>query len=225
MGKLFIVSTPIGNLDDITFRAIKTLKSVDLILCEDTRRTLKLLNHYEIKNKLLSYHSYNEKKNLNKIIDMINLENKNIALVTDNGTPTISDPGWILVNECYKNNIEVIPIPGASALTCSLSICGFSTDNFIFIGFLPRKEGKIKKILNNLKDFEGLIITYESPFRVKETLKIIREIFTKEKEIFIGRELTKVYEEKIRGKIDEVIEKLDKIEQLKGEFVLIINNY
>ncbi|MCX8058308.1 MAG: 16S rRNA (cytidine(1402)-2'-O)-methyltransferase [Spirochaetes bacterium] len=224
MGSLYIVSTPIGNLKDITFRAIEILNNVDIILCEDTRISLKLLNHYSINKKLISLHSYNENKLSDKIINILIKEKKNIALITDNGTPTISDPGNILIGKCYENGIEVVPVPGASAFSCALSICGFSTDSFCFLGFLPKKEGKKKKILLQYINFNGLIVIYESPFRVMETLRNIEDVFGNEVFVFIGRELTKKFEQKIRGKLKDIKSMISE-ENMKGEFVIIINNY
>lgn len=224
MGVLYIVATPIGNLKDITLHTLDILREVDLILCEDTRITIKLLNHYGISKKLISCHSYNEKKILDRIINLIKSENKNIALVTDSGTPTISDPGHIIVEACYREGIEVYSLPGPSAFVCALSLSGFSTDTFCFLGFLPKKEGKKKKVLLNYKNFDGLIIIYESPFRMIETIQNIEDIFGEDCLIFIAKELTKMFEKKFRGKIKEIKENIKK-EQLKGEFVIIINNY
>ena len=224
MGILYIVATPIGNLGDITFRAVEILKSVDFILCEDTRISLKLLNLLNIKNKLISFYQSKEKTFADKIVEKIKYKDTSVALITDNGTPSISDPGYLLVKKCYENGIEVIPIPGPSALTAALSICGFSTDKSYFLGFLPKKKGKKRKELQKAKNVEGLIIIYESPFRIKETLEMIVEIFGKDTNIFIGRELTKKFEEKIRGKIEYILQNIaDK--NLKGEIILIVENY
>ena len=222
---LYIVSTPIGNLSDITLRSLEILRNADIILCKDTRQSLKLLNSYEIKpDKLISFYSQIEEKKINQIILTLK-ENKeiNIALITDNGTPTISDPGFKLVDACYNNNIEVFAAPGPSAFLCALSISGFSADTFLFYGFLPRKDGKIKKVLKDLININGLIIFYESPFRVKNTLKLICDIFGKEIPVFIARELTKKFEQKLRGKVGDLLLAIG--EECKGEFVIIINNY
>ncbi|MCS7181247.1 MAG: 16S rRNA (cytidine(1402)-2'-O)-methyltransferase [bacterium] len=217
---LYIVATPIGNIKDITLRAIEILKEVDLILCEDTRETIKLLNYYGIKKKLLSYYKDIEKKRVDRIIELLK-EGKEIALVCDRGTPGISDPAYILVNEAYKNNIRVIPIPGPSALTASLSISGFPLKNVYFIGFIPKKENEKKKIFEKFKEGNETIIFFESVYRIEKTLKLLNEILP-EREICICRELTKMFEEVIRGKIKDIYE-LFKKERKKGEFVLIIN--
>ncbi len=220
---LFVVSTPIGNLSDITFRAIESLKNADIILCEDTRQTIKLLNYYKIKaKKLLSFYSQIESKRIDEILNELK-EEKSICLVTDNGTPCISDPGYHLIEACYKNGFEVFTVPGPSALISAISISGFSADTFLFYGFLPRKEGKIKKILKNLEIIDGLLIFYESPFRVYKTLNFIKETYGDETEVFIARELTKKFEEKFRGKVVEILKNIS--DKLKGEFVIIVNLY
>ncbi len=222
MGTLFVVSTPIGNLEDITFRAIKTLFEVDLILCEDTRRTLKLLNHYEIKKSLLSYHSYNEKKILDKIILKLK-EGNNIALVTDSGTPCISDPGSLLISTAIEQDITVTPIPGPSAFLALLSVSGFPTNSFNFQGFLSPKKNKRLKILSDLSKFKGVIILYESPYRI---LKLIEEIsqFFENCPVVIGRELTKKFEELVRGTAKELLINKDSL-KIKGEYTILINNF
>ncbi|MFN4226700.1 MAG: 16S rRNA (cytidine(1402)-2'-O)-methyltransferase [Candidatus Ratteibacteria bacterium] len=214
---LYIVATPIGNIKDITLRGLEILKEVDLILCEDTRETSKLLNHYNIKKPLLSYYREIEKKKVAKVIELLK-EGKDIALVCDRGTPGISDPAYILVNEAYKNNIKVIPIPGPSALTAAMSISGFPLNKVYFLGFLPKKENEKRKIFKELKD--ETIIFFESVHRIEKTMNLLYEIMP-EKEIFIGRELTKFFEEIIRGKVKEVYEIFKKAKK-KGEFVIII---
>ncbi|MGC8976729.1 MAG: 16S rRNA (cytidine(1402)-2'-O)-methyltransferase [Candidatus Ratteibacteria bacterium] len=216
---LYIVATPIGNIKDITLRAIETLKNVDLILCEDTRETKKLLNYYEIKKPLLSYYREIEKKRVDKVIELLK-KGKEIALVCDRGTPGISDPAYILVKEAYKNNIKVIPIPGPSSLTAALSICGFPLNKVYFCGFLPKKENEKRKIFEKWKEMEETIIFFESVHRIEKTLNLLVQIMP-EKEICICRELTKIFEEIIRGKIKDVFE-IFKKERKKGEFVLII---
>jgi 16S rRNA (cytidine1402-2'-O)-methyltransferase len=216
---LYIVATPIGNIKDITLRAIEVLKSVDLILCEDTRETKKLLNYYGIKKPLLSYYREIEKKRVNKVIELLK-EGKEIALVCDRGTPGISDPAYILVKEVYKNNLKVSPIPGPSALTASLSISGFPLDRVYFYGFLPKKENEKRKIFEKWKNMDETIVFFESVHRIEKTINLLCEIIP-EKEICICRELTKVFEEIIRGKIKDVYEVFKK-EKKKGEFVLII---
>lgn len=220
---LYVLATPIGNLADITLRALDTLKNSEIILCEDTRQTIKLLNHYQISNKkLVSFYAQNEKTKIPEVIKNLK-ENKAISLVVDSGTPCISDPGYHLINACYENNIEVFSIPGPSAVTSAISICGFSADTFLFYGFLPRKDGKIKKILHSLKDIDGLIVFYESPFRVKNTLNLIKEVYGEDVKVFLARELTKKFEEKFIGKVVEILEKIS--DKIKGEFVIIVNLY
>ena len=220
-GILYIVSTPIGNLEDITLRALKVLKEVDLIAAEDTRRTKGLLNHYGISKPLTSYFSHNEKEKgeylLNKLKD-----GENIALVSDAGTPGISDPAYYLIKLALENNIEVHPIPGPAGVITALSVSGLPTDKFIFEGFLPRKSGKRLKRLESFINEERTIIIYESPYRILATLQEIRDILGN-RPVAVGREMTKVYEEIIRGTADEVIQKL-KGRKVKGEITLIIGS-
>jgi 16S rRNA (cytidine1402-2'-O)-methyltransferase len=219
---LYIVSTPIGNLKDITFRAIETLKQSDLILAEDTRRTSILLQEYNIEYKRMS--SYNDINKLFKTKHAINLlkEGKNIALVSDSGTPGISDPGFYLVRAAVENNIQVSPIPGPCAFISALVCSGSPTDKFGFFGFLPKKEKKLIEIFTNLKHLENLTyVYYESPYRIKETLKIMNDIIP-DRNLVIARELTKKFEEYIRGTVKEVYEKT-KDKEIKGELVLIIH--
>lgn len=215
MSKLYVVATPIGNLEDITLRALDTLKNVDVIACEDTRVTSKLLARHEIKKELISYHQHSKVSKIDKIIEIIK-QGKSVALVSDAGTPGISDPGSELLKEAYKNDIEVEVIPGPSAITAALSLCDFNTHEFIFYGFLPHKKGrqtKFKEIANEKK----AIILYESVHRIKKLLAELLE-FAGDRQIFIGRELTKKFETVYRGKISEVKDKI--IE--KGEFVVIL---
>ncbi|HOV15296.1 MAG TPA: 16S rRNA (cytidine(1402)-2'-O)-methyltransferase [Spirochaetota bacterium] len=221
-GVLYIVSTPIGNLSDITLRALNILKNVDVIACEDTRHSLKLLNHYEIKKHLISYHSYNEKNSTNGIIKLID-EGKSVALISDGGTPAISDPGSLLIKECIDNNIKVIPIPGASGLLTILVASGFKTDNFFFHGFLSVKQGKRKKQLESISAIETTHIIYESPFRLLKLIDSIEEIF-ENKLICVGKELTKINEKIIIGNIEEVKLQLNN-EKIAGEFIVLIANY
>lgn len=220
---LYVISTPIGNLKDITLRAIEILKSSDIILCEDTRQTIKLLNHYEIKpKKLISFYSQNEESRIPEILKELD-EDKIISLVSDSGTPCISDPGHHLINSCHEKGYDVYPIPGPSAVISAISISGFSADTFLFYGFLPRKDGKIKKILEQLKVIDGLVVFYESPFRIKNTLNLIKEILGENTEIFLARELTKKFEEKFKGKVVQILEQIT--DKIKGEFVIIVNLY
>lgn len=216
---LYIVATPIGNIKDITFRAIEILKNVDLILCEDTRETKKILNYYGIKKPLLSYYREIEKKRVKKVIKFLK-EGKEIALVCDRGTPGISDPAYILVKEAYKNNVKVTPIPGPSALTASMSVCGFPLNKVYFCGFLPKKEKEKREIFEKWKDMEETIIFFESVHRIEKTINLLGEVMP-EREICICRELTKMFEEIIRGKIEEIVKVFGKIKK-KGEFVVII---
>lgn len=216
---LYIVSTPIGNLSDITLRALSILKSVDLIACEDTRHTAILLNHYQIKNKLTSYFEYNKKEKTEQIIKFIQT-GKSVALVSDAGTPGISDPGYYLIRTAIENNIPVIPIPGPSALIAALIISGLPSDRFAFEGFLPKRQGKKLKKLQNLKDEERTMIFYDSPYRVKDSLRSMLEIFG-DRKIVLVRELTKKFETVIRDKISEVISQLEN-KKLKGEIVIIV---
>lgn len=222
LGTLYIVATPIGNLKDLTLRAIEILKSVDIILTEDTRVTSKLLNEYEIKTKTVSYHQHSsDDKKLQIMSDL--LAGKNLALVTDAGTPGISDPGNELIDFILQNNpeIKIIPIPGASALTTALSVSGFNTNKFVFLGFLPKK--KRLKLFKWLKEGEVSFAFYESPFRILKTLEVLKENFGDEKRILIARELTKMFETLYRGNIDEVKEKL--LEgKIKGEIVVVVEN-
>ena len=219
-GKLYVIATPIGNLKDITFRAIETLKEVDYILCEDTRQTLKLLNHYKIKRRLVSYFIGNEKNKLNAVLNDL-VSGKQIGLVSDSGTPCISDPGNLLVRQCHDRGIQVIPIPGASSLSVSLSLSGIADRTSIFIGFLPRSRKKINKLINKIKEYEGNSIIYESPYRIKSLLNLINKNFGNIK-IFLFKELTKVFE---NVKIDYVKNILTEINnsKVKGEYVIIFN--
>ena len=220
MSKLFIVPTPIGNLGDITFRAIETLKSVDIILAEDTRTSLKLLKHYKINSKIESYHMHNEHKKADSIINKIT-EGNTIALISDAGTPSISDPGFLLVRECIKNNIEIECLPGATALITALVISGLPSDKFLFEGFLPAKKGRTKR-LKELSNEKKTIIFYESPHRILKTLKDFSDYFSPEKQVSVSREITKIYEETFRGTIEESIEHFEK-NKPKGEFVIVLS--
>lgn len=225
IGTLFIVATPIGNMEDITLRAIRILKEVDLILCEDTRTTGKLLSKYDIKNKTSSYHAHSTKNKENNIINLLS-NGKNVALVSDAGTPCISDPGILLVKEIYnqfKENAKVAPIPGASALITALSASGVSVADFTFLGFLPHKKGR-ETIFKEISISEKPVVFYESSHRIMKTLDSLDK-FCNSKNIVIARELTKIYEEFLRGKATDLIEILtkDKNKQ-KGEFVVIVES-
>ncbi|MCI7680779.1 MAG: 16S rRNA (cytidine(1402)-2'-O)-methyltransferase [Fusobacterium necrophorum] len=215
---LYIVATPIGNLEDMTFRAVRILKEVEYIFAEDTRVTRKLLQYYEISTKLDRYDEFTKMK---RIPDMIKLleEGKNIALVTDAGTPCISDPGYELVDAALKAGIQVSPIPGASALTAATSVAGISLRRFCFEGFFPKKKGR-QTLFKRLAEEERPVVLYESPFRLMRTLKDI-EKYLGNRELVIVREITKIYEEILRGKTRELLEKLEN-RTIKGEIVLII---
>jgi len=216
-GTLYIVATPIGNLEDITLRAIRVLKEADVIAAEDTRHTLKLLNHLEISKPLISYHRHNEETRQEVIIQKL-IEGQNVALVSDAGTPGICDPGEVVIKKCIEENIEIVPIPGACAMINALICSGISTKEFIFLGFLPLNKNNREQKLNEIKNENKTIILYEAPHKLKETLKDLKKIL-EERKIVLARELTKIHEEFIRKDIDELIEISD---NLKGEVVLII---
>ena len=215
---LYIVATPIGNLEDITLRAIRTLKEVDYIFAEDTRVTKKLLNHLEIDKKIYRYDEHTKDHQIKNIINLLK-EGKEIALVTDAGTPCISDPGYEVVDEALKEGLKVTPIPGVSAMTAAASVAGVSMRRFIFEGFLPKKKGR-QTLLKSLGEEKRTIMFFESPHRVIKTLMDIEEHIG-EKEVVIIREITKIYEEIIRGTTTELIKDLS-LRTLKGEFVIII---
>ena len=216
MGELYIVPTPIGNLEDITIRAKNILSEVDIILCEDTRRTLKLLNHLEIKNKLISLNEHNEEKKIDSIVSEI--DNKSFALVSDAGTPTISDPGSKLIRSLLKNKKKVIPLPGASSLITAYSASGLKKNDFVFHGFPPRKNHEIRLLLNELKNIKKDIIFYESPLRVIKLLKLLRLEF-QDSNIIICREISKLHEEII---LWEPNNELPLSNEVKGEFVIVV---
>ena len=218
MGQLFVVGTPIGNLEDITLRAISTLQNVNLILAEDTRNSKKLLNAHNIDSKMISYHDHSSEKEIKKIVDLL-LEGKDLALISDAGTPTISDPGYGLIRECIKNDITIIPIPGVSSITAAMSVSGLPSDSFTFIGFLPQKKGRLKKI-NQLQALDNTIILFESPFRLEKTLNQLLEHLGN-RTVVVGRELTKLYEEVIRGNLKDVILHFSE-SKIKGEIVVMI---
>ncbi|EDS71744.1 16S rRNA (cytidine(1402)-2'-O)-methyltransferase [Anaerofustis stercorihominis] len=217
--KVYIVSTPIGNLEDMTFRAIKVLKEVDVILCEDTRHSIKLLNHFEIKNKLISYHKFNEKERIDYILSLIN-ENKTLALISDAGTPLISDPGNILVKELIENDIKFTVVPGANALLPALILSGFNSEEFLFIGFLPKKNNKKEEKLNTLKDFDKTLIFYSSPYELIDMIKAIDNVLG-DRKTAISKEITKLHETTYRGTPKELIAMLNDME-IKGEFVIVV---
>ncbi len=217
-GKLYIVSTPIGNLKDITLRALETLEDVDFILCEDTRITSRLLNHYNISKKLISFNAVSEKKKIPNVIERIK-SGDDCALVSDAGTPAISDPGVRLISEAIKEQIDVVPIPGTSAVITALTISGLPTDSFIFEGFLPQKKGRQKK-LKELAEEKRTIILYESTYRIKKLVDELTEYMPK-RYIVVCRELTKKFEETWRGYPTEIKEVIDE-KISKGEFVIVV---
>ncbi len=217
-GVLYLIATPIGNLDDITLRAIKTLKEADLIAAEDTRHTLKLLNHLEISKPMISYHRHNEEFRCEYLIKELK-EGKNIALVSDAGTPGISDPGEEIVKECIKEEIKIVPIPGACAMVNALISSGISTKEFCFYGFLPLNKKNRKEKLEEIKNINKTVILYEAPHKIKNTLEYLEKVLDKDRKVVLAREITKIHEEFIRGNIDEILSKVD---NLKGEMVLII---
>lgn len=219
MSKLFLVPTPIGNLEDITLRAIRILKEVDLILAEDTRNTAKLLNHYDIKTKMKPFHQFNEHKSIQGIIVKISTGRK-IALVSDAGTPGISDPGFLLVRECLKNDIEVECLPGATAFIPALVNSGLPSDRFMFEGFLPQKKGRKTK-LEHLSKQPYTMVFYESPFRLVKTLVQFIEYFGADRQVSVSRELSKIHEETIRGSITKVMEYFNS-KKVKGEIVIVV---
>ncbi|HAR99562.1 MAG TPA: 16S rRNA (cytidine(1402)-2'-O)-methyltransferase [Candidatus Moranbacteria bacterium] len=217
---LFIVATPIGNLEDITLRALRVLKEVDMVACEDTRVTRKLLNHYSIETQAIVYHQHTKDDKIKKIIDEI-LAGKNVAVVTDAGTPGVSDPGNILVAEAIANSIVVLPIPGASALASIISVAGIDMQQFTFLGFPPHKKGR-ETYFKKVEASEIPVIYYESPHRVIKNLTLLLE-FAPEKKVILGRELTKMFEEVVRGSIEEVLEYFSKNpSKIKGEFVIVV---
>ena len=214
---LYLVSTPIGNLKDITFRAIETLKNSDYILCEDTRVSKNLFNRYEIKSRLISNHKFNEKKNINKIIELLKL-GKMISLISDAGTPGISDPGKILVNECIKNNINIIPIPGPTAVTTAVSISGFS-EKFFFYGFFPEKKQALTNELKKLSEFNNTLVFFVSSKKINKIIPHLKNNFSDRKIVFC-REISKIYEEFVRKNIEE-LEPFSK--EPKGEITIVIS--
>ena len=214
---LYIVSTPIGNLDDITFRALEVLRNSDIILCEDTRRSIKLLNHYKIKKKLISYHKFNEKRQLTKIIEYFN-EGKILSLISDAGTPLLSDPGRLLVNQCLDTGIQITPIPGVSSITTATSVSGFK-DQFLFYGFLPKTQNELDKVLNSLSQSDYAQVLFIPSKKINFYIKNFKKHFSGRK-IVIAKEITKIHEAFIREDIDN----LKPFENnLKGELTIVIS--
>ena len=214
---LYIVATPIGNLDDITFRALDVLKNSDIILCEDTRRSLKLLNHFKLKKKLVSYHKFNEQKELSKLIEYLK-EGKILSLISDAGTPILSDPGLLLVKACIENNINISSIPGPSAITTAVSISGFD-EKYLFFGFLPKKENELVKTLSQLKDIDFSIVFFIPAIKINFYLDFFKQFFN-DRDILIAREMTKLHETFYRSKVKDV--ELFR-QSLKGELTIVIS--
>ncbi|NJK84696.1 MAG: 16S rRNA (cytidine(1402)-2'-O)-methyltransferase [Bacteroidales bacterium] len=220
MSRLILVPTPIGNLEDITLRALRILKEVDLVLAEDTRKTSFLFKHFDIKNPLKSFHKFNEHQAVNQVVDLLK-SGKTIALVTDAGTPSISDPGFLIVRECIENNIEVECLPGAVAFIPALVNSGFPTDKFVFEGFLPQKKGRQTQV-KKLAEEERTMVFYESPHRLVKALQQFSEFFGEERQASVSRELTKIYEETVRGTLKELIEYYGE-KTVKGEIVIVVS--
>ncbi|HUT85751.1 MAG TPA: 16S rRNA (cytidine(1402)-2'-O)-methyltransferase [Elusimicrobiales bacterium] len=218
---LFIVPTPIGNLQDITRRAVETLGLVDFILCEDTRKTRKLLNHLGIKTSLIRYNEHNQ-KSVDSVLELLK-NGKKLALVSDGGTPCVSDPGYKIVSKASESGIKIVSLAGASAVTCALAGSGFGGGSFVFLGFLPRTETKIIKSVKNALELKKPVIIFESPHRIVKLLKIISENFPADLQVTVARELTKVYEEWIKGTIGKVYDELSLRPKIKGEIVVVLN--
>lgn len=221
-GILYLVPTPIGNLSDMTFRAIDTLKESDLILAEDTRNSGILLKHYEISTPMRSYHAHNEHKVTEEIVQQLK-EGRNFSLITDAGSPGISDPGYLLAKACVENEIEVIALPGATAFVPALTVSGLISNEFTFVGFLPVKKGRQTK-LNELKEDRRTLIFYESPHKITRTLKDLAESFGPDRKASLSREITKKFEETLRGTLEE-LHKISEERNLKGEMVLVVEGF
>lgn len=219
-GTLYVIATPIGNLEDITLRALRVLKEVDVILCEDKRVTTKLLNKYEIKSNLIGFHKYNEQKLINHILSILQ-SGKNVAIVSDAGTPLVSDPGLDLISFLRENNITVVPIPGPSALISALSICPLKVNEFLFIGFLPENKMEREKLISSFNERANMVILFIAPHDFNKYLKEIYNIYPSI-EVFYARELTKFYEENWLGSIKDLLDSVEK-KKLKGEIVLCLN--
>jgi len=221
-GVLYIVATPIGNLGDITIRAVDTLKRVDIVLAEDTRHSKKLFAHYEIHSPLRAFHEHNESDKVNGVISEIR-SGKSIALISDAGTPLISDPGYLLVSEAKKNGIEVVPIPGPNAAIAALSSSGIPSSSFTFCGFLPTKQPARLKLLKSKRNLNEAIIFYESPKRILSTMEDMLEVFGADREVCLAKELTKSYETILNDKLTNLIEYLLDPNHQKGEFVILVS--
>ncbi len=224
MPTLYIIATPIGNLKDITFRAVSVLEKVDMVLCEDTRVTKKLLNHYEISANVMSYHSHSKLSKVEKIFSILK-DGKSIALVSDAGTPTISDPGVLLVaqvKEKFADGVKIVPIPGPTALISALSVSAFPSSEFLFLGFLPHKKGR-ETLFSEISNSKRTVVFYESPHRILKTLNSLKEHLSLGRKIMIARELTKIYEETVSGTVEYVLSYFeDNPEKVRGEFVVVV---
>lgn len=219
MGKLYVVPTPVGNLEDMTFRAIRVLKEADLILAEDTRTSGILMKHFEIKNQMQSHHKFNEHQTVDNIVSRIKA-GETIALVSDAGTPGISDPGFLVVRECIRNGIEVQCLPGATAFVPAIVSSGLPNERFCFEGFLPQKKGRQTR-LNSLADEKRTMIFYESPYRLVKTLTQFCEIFGSDRQVAVCREISKIHEESVRGTLSEVVKHFTETEP-RGEIVIVL---
>ncbi|MCU1220953.1 MAG: hypothetical protein JWN42_2150 [Candidatus Angelobacter sp.] len=219
-GTLYVVGTPIGNLEDISYRAVRVLKEADLIACEDTRHTAKLLHHYAIDKPSVSYHEHNEAARAEELVAKLEL-GLNVAQVSDAGMPGISDPGYRVIKLAIERGVQVVPIPGASALVAALAASGLPTESFQFLGFLPAKSGQRRTMLETLRQAEHTTVVYEAPHRITETMKDIVELLGRERPVVLARELTKIHEEFIRGTAEQVLHHIQKHE-LKGEMTLLI---
>jgi 16S rRNA (cytidine1402-2'-O)-methyltransferase len=220
-GTLFVVPTPLGNLGDITLRAVEVLRQVDLVACEDTRRTLGLLNHLGISKPLWSYHAHSPGKRPRQLLDAL-ANGKSVGLVCDAGTPGISDPGTFLVQAALEAGIPVVPLPGASAVVTALVASGLPTDRFFFIGFLPRRTARARRLIQQALATESTVVIYESPYRTLDTLKLIEEVAGSDARVVVTRELTKIHEEIVRGSARDVVQQLDGRE-IKGEVTLLFH--
>ena len=222
MGILYVVPTPVGNLEDMTMRAIRILREADFILAEDTRTSAKLMKHFEIQAPMYSHHKFNEHKTVGALVERIRNSEQHVALVSDAGTPAISDPGFLLVRECVKNDIDVQCLPGATAFVPALVSSGLPCEKFVFEGFLPQKKGRQTR-LNQLKEEARTIIFYESPYRVLKTLTQFAEVFGGERRAAAVREISKIHEECVRGTLQELVEHFTKNEP-RGEFVILVGS-
>ena len=222
-GVLYLVALPIGNLEDITFRAVRILKEADLIAAEDTRHTLKLLSHFDIHGRTTSYHKFNHQKKCNELIAFLK-SGKKIALVSDAGTPGISDPGEFLVNKCIEENINIIPVPGPCALISALISSGFSTERFTFFGYLPVSGKERKEYLEDIKSNNNTLILYESPHRLIKTIEDLFSVIP-ERKIAIAKEITKKFESFLRGTIPEIKKIFSELREIRGEYVIVIENF